>query len=344
MNGRHRNILPFIIVCLGLFLGIRYLLPLVMPFLLGAALALAAEPMTGLLSRKMPRWLAAALAMTAAWCFLMLVLVLLGALVVKEMGQLARVIPDLEETARSGMTALSGWLHNLARLAPDSLEHYLVQNIDEFFSDGTAFLDKIAGYLLNFASGILSAVPSGALGITTALISSYMICGKLPKIREYVQKLLGTGPATKAVAAWKKIKSTVGAWLVAQLKLSGITFLIVTMGFVILQVPYAPVWAAVVAVVDALPVLGTGTVLIPWALLCFLQHSQARGIGLLGIYAVVLLTRSVMEPRLVGQQLGLDPLVTLIAFYAGYKIWGIAGMILAPMLTAAIFQITRSQA
>ena len=107
------------------------------------------------------------------------------------------------------------------------------------------------------------------------------------------------------------------------------------LGFFLLKISPAPLWALGVAVVDALPVLGSGTVLIPWTLLLLIQgqYGQALGMGLLYLAAVVV--RSVLEPRLVGRQLGLDPLVTLAAFYAGYRLWGILGMILAPICAAA---------
>ena len=345
MSSGHNKVFLHALMILGIFLGVRYLLPLALPFLLGLGLALAAEPMVNLFSGRMrlPRALAAGLGVSMAFCFLALVLLLLGALVVREVGVLARVIPDLEETARTGISTLAGWLKSLAALAPDGVENYLIQNIDGFFSNGTALLDRAAGFALDLASTILSHVPSGALSITTALIASYMISAKLPKIRTFLSRQLGTGPVSRIGPAWRRMKNALGGWLLAQLKLSGITFAIVTMGFVLLRVPYAPAWAAMVAVVDALPVLGTGTVLVPWSIVCFLQGSQARGIGLLGIYALVMLTRSVMEPRLVGRHLGLDPLVTLMAFYVGYKVWGIAGMILAPMLAAAIFQMVRTR-
>ena len=97
---------------------------------------------------------------------------------------------------------------------------------------------------------------------------------------------------------------------------------------------------AVIALVDALPVLGTGTVLVPWAVICFLQGEGARAIGLLGVYAVVTLSRSMLEPKLVGRHLGLDPLVTLMALYVGYKLWGVGGMIFAPLLAVTIMQVT----
>ena len=93
------------------------------------------------------------------------------------------------------------------------------------------------------------------------------------------------------------------------------------------------------ALVDAFPILGTGTVLVPWSLFSFLQGDYVLAFGLLILYGTTALTRSVLEPRLLGRQLGLDPLITLMALYAGYRLWGIGGMLLAPILAVAATQL-----
>ena len=139
----------------------------------------------------------------------------------------------------------------------------------------------------------------------------------------------------------KLLKKALFGWLMAQGKLMTVTFSILTVSFFLLRIPYAPLWALLISLVDALPVLGTGTVLIPWSLICFLQGQTARAIGLAGTYATAVLVRSALEPRLVGKHLGLDPLVTLLAMYAGYRIWGIGGMILAPLLAMAVSQFLK---
>ena len=138
------------------------------------------------------------------------------------------------------------------------------------------------------------------------------------------------------------IKDALFGWLWAQLKLAGVALVVLFIGFWALQIPYAPVWAVVVALVDAFPVLGVGTVLIPWSIICLLQGQQVRGIGLLGIYALVWLTRSVLEPKLVGKELGLDPLMTLVAMYAGFKLFGLVGMILSPVLAVAAVRLIKA--
>ena len=93
---------------------------------------------------------------------------------------------------------------------------------------------------------------------------------------------------------------------------------------------------------DALPVLGSGTVLLPWALFSLLQGQLPRALGLLATYACAALTRSTLEPRLVGRHLGLDPLVTLACLYLGYRLWGFGGMILSPMLGSIAMELARN--
>ena len=118
-----------------------------------------------------------------------------------------------------------------------------------------------------------------------------------------------------------------------------LTFLILLAGFLLLRIDHPFLWAATVCLVDILPVLGTGTVLIPWSVVCFLQGNHLQGIGLLAVYTIISILRSVLEPRLVGKQLGLDPLVTLFAIYAGYHLWGLMGMLVAPILAVVLTQI-----
>lgn len=341
MRNGHRSYLAAGAVILGGFLAARFLLPTLMPFLFGTALALLAEPMTAFFCRKLrlPRGAGAGISVSMAFCFLVLLLFLLGALLVREVGVLTRILPDLEQTAKSGMALLSQWLQELTRFAPAGLGRYLSASISDFFSSGTALLDKAAGWLLNFASGLLSHVPDSALGLGTALISSYMISAKLPLIRRNLRAWAARKGICDVFATLGQLRQVLGGWLRAQAKLCGITWIIVTLGFVLLRIPYAPLWAILVALVDAFPILGTGTVLLPWALVRLLRGDFPQALGLVGTYAAAMLSRSILEPRLVGRQLGLDPLVTLFALYAGYKLWGFGGMLLTPMLAAAAVQL-----
>lgn len=328
---------------LGGWFLIQFCLPVAFPFLLGLGLALAAEPLTGFLcSRlKLRRGPAAGIAVTAAVCLLTLLLLILCGLLLRELGLLMSILPNLEQAAAGGLSALSDWALSLAGRLPGGLGPMISRSVSDFFSGGSRLLEQGFRYALSLTGGILSRVPNGALIFGTALISAYMISARLPQIKGWFREKLTGERIQKLLEGLRRVRAALLGWLKAQCKLMGLTWIILTLGLVLLRIPYAPLWAAAVALVDAFPVLGTGTVLLPWALVSFLQSDTPRAVGILSIYAVISLTRSVMEPKLLGEHMGLDPLLTLCALYSGYRFWGLGGMILAPVLVVAAVQFLR---
>lgn len=341
MSPLTRKLLILGTVLLGLFFGIRYILPLIFPFLLGAALALAAEPIVSFGSKRLHlrRSIAAGIGVSMSFAFLVLIVLLLAALVLRQLRALTGILPDMEESIRSGMQSVSVRLLALADKAPRSIAPVLTRNINDFFSGSSAMLERAVSYLLHLASGILSRVPGRAFSFGTAMIACFMISAKLPDIKAALHSTLELQKLQPLLTALQRLRHALCCWLKAQLKLSGVTFAVAASGLLMLRIPYAPLWAALIALVDAFPILGTGAVLVPWSLISFLQGDVFMAFGLLGLYAAAAITRTVLEPRLVGRHLGLDPLVTLIALYAGFRLFGIGGMILSPLLAVTVTQL-----
>jgi len=340
-----KNIAALAGVFLLVWLGLKYLLPLLLPFLLGTGLALASEPLVHFLHSRLrvPRTPAAGIGVSLGLVLLSALVVLLTALAVREMGVLANALPDLEQTASLGLNAMESFLMNLADRTPEGIRPLLNQAVSNTFSSGTAILDRAAARLPALASSVVSRVPGSALTVGTGILSAFMVSARLPVLKNKLKELPLTERLRSYLPALQKMRSALWGWLKAQLKLSGLSYLIVVTGLLILGISYAPVWALLVALVDAIPVLGTGTVLIPWSAVCLIQGQHIRALGLLGVYVVAFLSRSILEPRLVGRQLGLDPLMTLIALYIGYRIWGFAGMLLSPLLCVAATELVNSQ-
>lgn len=328
-------------ILLLLFICVRYLMPVLLPFALAVVLALIAEPLVRFFHKKLrlPRAAATGIGMTMTLTLFILAIMVLVSLLLRELGMLAGVVPDLADTATQGMESLQLWLTGIAEQTPKDLQPLVRRSMDGLFPDGTAIIDQISAKLLGLASGILSKLPDSVLGFGTWLLAGYMISAKLPGIRGWLSAHMPPRWKENYLPALKRLKRSVFGWLLAQSKLIGITFLILTAGFFILQIRYAPLWAALISLVDALPILGTGMVLVPWSLVCFLQGDSIRAVGLLGIYATAALIRQVLEPRFVGRQLGLDPLVTLFAMYAGYRLFGFGGMILSPLVAVTVTQL-----
>ena len=341
MQTGSKRVLSYLALFLGVWLGLRYVLPLFSPFLLGLGLALAAEPMVSFLNRRarVPRGVSAGIGVSMAFCFLAMVLLLICAFLVRQLRMLAGILPDLEGAAASGTRLLHSWLLELAGRMPQSVQPVLRENLSALFSDGAALVDGLLSWLVSLAGNLLSHIPDSALGLGTAVVSGFMISVKLPLIRQWLRRRLSGQRLKTLLAAGKRMRRAVTGWLMAQCKLMGVTFAILLGGLWLLKIPYAPAWAAGISLVDVLPVLGTGTVLLPWSLICLLQGEGVKALGLAGVYVIITLTRSMLEPKLLGRHLGLDPLVTLMAMYLGYQLWGVGGMLLAPVLAVAAAQL-----
>lgn len=329
------------LVLLALWLAGKYLLPIGLPFLLALLLALAAEPLVRVLRNRLrlPAWACAGIGVTLALAVAVLAVATLCAFLLRQLGRLSAVLPDLEGTALQGLRSLEGFLLDMADRTPEGIRPILTHSVEGLFSDGTALVDGMSAGVLRLASGVMTRLPDSALGAGTWLLASFMISARLPVLRQKAAALLPQRWKQQYLPAVKKLRSSLSGWLLAQLKLTAVTFLLLCAGFLVLRISHGPLWAVLVSLMDALPVLGTGTFLVPWSLVCFLQGNYPRAVGLLGCYAAAAVLRSVLEPKLIGKQLGLDPLVTLMALYAGYRLWGLAGMILAPLLSVTAVQI-----
>ena len=321
--------------------GGKYVLPVLLPFLLGGLVALAAEPAVsvGVKRLRLPRGVASAAGVLLTLTALGAIVSILAAAAVREIGNLASLMPDFTE----GAATLQNWFTTLAQNAPERLRPIAQRAVNGLFNDGAAVVEQVTGRLPGVLTGVLSGVGSSALGIGTGILSAFLISARLPELGKTVKAHLPDSWYQTYLPALKKFRDGLGGWLKAQGKLMLITWIIVTAGFFLLRIPYAPGWALLVAAVDAVPILGTGTVLLPFALISLLQGRSLRAVGLLCTYGAAVITRTALEPRLVGRQLGLDPLLTLFSLYVGYRFWGFWGLLFAPILVSGAKSLFSSE-
>lgn len=337
----HKKILHLLTAAILIWLGTRYLLPITLPFLLGSLLALAAEPVVRLFNHhlKLPRGLCVGIGVTLTLCLLTLTITALGALLLRQLQTLVSVIPDLEGTAQAGLSSLESWLTALAAKAPSPIRSLVLRSVESLFAESNNLVDKFSSWMLGVVSGIMNKLPDRALVLGTSLIAGYMISARLPQLRRQLAKNMPPPWEQTIKPTLMGLKQAIGGWVTAQLKLMVITFAVLGAGLWLLRMDHAFVWATGISIMDALPILGSGIILVPWSIVCFIQGDMIRGVGLLGIYAIAAVLRSILEPKLVGKQLGLDPLLTLVAIYAGYKLWGFGGMLVAPLLIVTAMEL-----
>lgn len=336
---KDKSVFRYLILILAVltvwFLG-KFLFRLLFPFLLGGLFALMAEPVVRTLCRKLPRGAAAGIGVSLTLVLTAGILSVLGALALRELTSFASALPDIQDTAQKGMLALQDLLISLCSRAPEGLQPLLCQGVLTLFGNGSAALSRAAGKLVGMLGSFMGTIPGTALTLGTAITAAYLVSARLPRLRTLLGRVLPERWRSQYVPALHRVRHALFCWFLAQGKLSGIVCLICTAGFLLLKIPFAPLWAFLTSLVDAVPMLGTGTVLIPWAIVEFLGGSSGTALGLLLIYGCALVTRTVLEPKLVGRHLGLDPLLTLLFLYLGYRFWGLGGMILFPILAAAV--------
>lgn len=326
-----------------LWLSITYLLPISLPFLLGTALALLAEPPVRLLRErlKLRPSVATALGVSIVFILSATVITLLLTFLMRQLTRIGDFWPQLEQSLSKAMAAFRQWLLELAPRMPDSIHTLLDHLSQDILSDSGTLFSGLLSRLPQIATGLLGNLSEWLFGLVTGIISGYMISIRLPKLRHWLRARLPEQWQNKYLPSVRSVRRALGGWLLSEIKLAGITFLLLLAGLSLLQIEHTFLLSALITLVDAFPVLGVGTVLVPWSILRLVQYDYALGFGLLALYAAIWLVRSVLEPKFLGKELGLDPLVTLVCIYAGFRLWGLGGILLAPIVAMAVTQIIR---
>lgn len=344
--NKGQKVLLFAGFSLGIVLLSRHLFPIVLPFLLGAGLALGAEPTVRLLSEKcrFPRWAAAGVGVTFFFFLAAATIVLLVSILARQLGRMSGLLPQLADAVTTGLSSLRNWLLQITGRLPENTVPFLQRAVENLFSDSSSMLQQAVGYVPQMATGLMGTLGHWFFVLFTAVLSGYMISNRLPTLKRLLRQKLPKIWQEQYLPALAGLRRAVGGWLVAQGKLMGLTFLLLIAGFFLLRIENGMLIAFLVTLVDAFPILGTGTVLLPWSAVYLLRGDHGRGIGLLGLYVVVWLARSVLEPRILGKELGLDPLVTLFSVYAGFCVMGLGGMLIAPIAAMLVTQLLKHRA
>ena len=223
--------------------------------------------------------------------------------------------------------------------APQGVSGYLESALDSVGESLYKLPAALSQWGLELVARTAQASPDTLLFAVTAGIGTYFASASYPQLTAFLAAQIPAGLRRRFSGVGGNLKGSFGGWLRAQLILMLMTFFELLIGFLLLRVRGAPVIAAVTALVDALPVFGTGTVLLPWAAACLLLGQAPRAVALAALYAVISAVRSFLEPKVMAAQAGLPPLAALAAMYAGFRAFGVAGMILLPVALLFVKQL-----
>ena len=196
--------------------------------------------------------------------------------------------------------------------------------------------ERFSGTLLPMLASAAAFVPEAVFAVIVFLLASYYFAADYPRLHASMRALLPAPAAKKATELRATLGNSVGSVLRAYGLLMFITFSELFAALLVMGYRYAFLIALGTAVIDILPVLGTGTVLIPWGVITLLSGDTGRGIALLCVYVGMTVVRQILEPRIVGKYIGLSPLCTLATMYLGLRFFGVAGLIFLPLAALAL--------
>ena len=238
-------------------------------------------------------------------------------------------LPEYYRSLSAEMTVISDNLESLAgHLSPEA-----GQKIGELTGSLSTQIGTIVGSLggvtMGVAGNAAGKIPSLLISFLFVLLFAYFFTAQSERVQDFIKIIVPEETRRQLQLIGKKMKFAVGGYFRAQFKIMFIVFVILTAGLLVLRVPYAVLAAAGIAVLDFLPMLGTGTILIPWAVLWALSGKLSSAAGLVILYAVTQVTRQLIQPKMVGDSIGMDAMTTLIFLFIGYRMAGLIGMIVA---------------
>lgn len=343
MKKLYRPLLFLLGGLIGIWLTVRFLLPVGLPFLLGYGLSRLAQRPGEFLTRRatLPPWLASLLSVGGVFALFCGSFYLLGQILFVRLQELTGRLPQLLASMEAPTAELYDRLTGLADRLPDSLAPAVRQWLQELFAGGSVIAEQVSQWLLDLVGQVLSWLPGLFLFLLAALLSAYLFSSRTEMLRGLWRQHIPQTLQSRLRLGGRRLKKVLGSYVKAELRLCAMTFGILAVGLFFLRgfSGTALLIALGIALIDALPVFGSGTVLIPWAVIAFLRGNSGTALGLLLLYAVAAVARAFLEPKLLGKQMGLDPLLTLLCLYGGFRLFGILGMILTPILAMILKQL-----
>lgn len=302
-----------------------------MPFVIGWFVSFMANPVVC--------WLEKRLKIKKKLGSAMIIILVLGAIIgalylgisklTVEVRSFIEDMPDLYRELETGLRDVGESLTGIYEMLPEGIRNgwsAFVTNLDKTMGD---VITKISQPTVEAAGNLAMRIPSLFVSTIVMIISAYFFIAQREQVIAWAKSIAPKAVQERMTLVVNNLKYAVGGYFKAQFKIMLVVGILLLAGFGILRVHYAVLLSILIAFLDFLPFFGTGTALLPWAVYKILRGDYKMAAGLLILYAVTQLVRQLIQPKLVGDGVGLNPLVTLVLLYVGYKVGSILGMIFA---------------
>lgn len=339
------NVIFYVLIIGLLVVGGRYLLPVLTPFIVGLIVTMILNPLVRLVGRHKPKLKKPFAIFLCAVFYIVLayLLVNFGWQLAQKVGDLIARVPALFETQIAPVLwMLYDRIQELATEVDPSLATEINAIFNEAMQNMRVYVTEYSMRGVGLLTNTLTALPGLFISVLITVISTFFMIADFDFLVAQGFKLI---PASRRQAVQTTVvyaKNILVKYIKSYSLIFSITFIELAAGFSIMHIPNAILIGICVAVFDILPILGTGGILIPWAIIVAILGNGALAFGLLFLYVFIVVVRNIIEPRIVGKQIGLHPLVTLVGMFIGLKLFGIIGLFGIPIALSILVNLDRN--
>lgn len=307
------------------------LLGFFMPFVIGWIISMMANPLVRFLERrvKLVRKHSSIVIVVIALALVIGLIYLVVSRSILLLQGFFKELPALYASIEVDISQSLERTRHLFQFLPDGIRQSWESIGDDVGALIGALAEKLASPTVEAAGSVARSLPAVLVNFVVTVLSAYFFIVDRERIVNFIKGYLPEGASRYIQYLKRDVLRLMSGYFIAQFKIMAVVWLILTAGFLVLGVNDGPLWAILIAVLDFLPVFGTGTALIPWGFVKLLGGEYYFAAGLLGLYILTQFIRQLVQPKLVGDSMGMPPLLTLFFLYMGFKVSGIAGMILA---------------
>ena len=336
-----RKILNIGLLIIGIYIGLK-LAVFYIPFIVAFIISLIIEPAIKFLMKKTN----ITRKMSSIIIFLLAFSIIIGSVtwgIISLVSESTNLLQTLNIYIDKAYTQMQ---ETISKMSITKIS--ISKNISNLVQEAsTEILFKISGWLTEFLTkliNVITSIPTIAIYTVITILSLYFICTDRIYILDLMEYHMPSKWVQKLAVHIKEISKNLGGYLKAEVTLILVSFMISVIGLYILKfvgmnVKYPLLIALATAFVDALPILGTGTILVPWAVFSALDGDITLAIALIVLWIIMSIARQLLEPKIVSGKIGIHPIFTLIAMYTGFKVIGIMGMLVGPIVLIVLKSI-----
>lgn len=336
------NIIYFLILLLMGYITVKYAIGYVSPFIFAFLVAYVLKGPSKFISEKLkiPRKPVALLVVLVFYATIGVLLSLLGVKIITVLIDIFSKFPSIYENQLQPflIESFEGIEKTVYRLDP-ALVDAINQGFDQVIKSLGNLVTGASVKIVTSVSGVATSLPAFLIKTLLMIISTFFIAGDYDKIQSFFMNQFSPNSSRVFVQIKSFVIETLFVCFRSYALIMSITAVELSIGLSIIGIPNAILIAILIAIFDILPVLGTGGVMIPWGVITLIQGNIALGISLLVLYVVITIIRNIIEPKIVGSQLGLHPIITLMSMFVGVKLIGFIGLFGFPIGLALLMHL-----